>query len=62
MVQNSEYRSQAFHSSEKWGWFVALGVALIMGGGIAFGNVMAATVASVYYVGMRHADRRRYCT
>ncbi len=37
---------------EKWGWFVALGVALIMGGGIAFGNVMAATVASVYYVGM----------
>ena len=37
---------------EKWGWFVALGVALIMGGGIAFGNVLAATVASVYYVGM----------
>ncbi|WP_428427871.1 HdeD family acid-resistance protein [Pararhizobium sp.] len=37
---------------EKWGWFVALGVALIMVGGIAFGNVMAATVASVYFVGM----------
>ena len=37
---------------EKWGWFVALGVALIMGGGIAFGNAMAATVASVYYVGI----------
>lgn len=38
--------------TEKWGWFVALGVALIMSGGIAFGNVMAATVASVYTLGM----------
>ncbi len=38
--------------SEKWGWFVALGVAMIMAGGIAFGNVMAATVASVYTVGI----------
>jgi len=38
--------------SEKWGWFVALGVLMIMGGGIAFGNVMAATVASVYTVGI----------
>ncbi|MCV9963330.1 HdeD family acid-resistance protein [Pararhizobium sp. BT-229] len=37
---------------EKWGWFVALGVAMIMAGGIAFGNVLGATVASVYYVGI----------
>ncbi|WP_331373662.1 HdeD family acid-resistance protein [Sinorhizobium chiapasense] len=36
----------------KWGWFVALGVILIMCGGIAFGNLFAATVASVYYVGL----------
>lgn len=34
----------------KWGWFVALGVLLIMCGGIAFGNLLMATVASVYYV------------
>ncbi|OBZ95923.1 hypothetical protein ADU59_05840 [Pararhizobium polonicum] len=37
---------------EKWGWFVALGVVMIMGGSIAFGNVLAATVASVYSVGI----------
>lgn len=36
----------------KWGWFVALGVLLIMAGGIAFGNLLMATVASVYYVGL----------
>src|ERR671913_193844 len=39
-------------ASEKWGWFVALGVLMIMGGGIAFGNVLGATVASVYSVGI----------
>ncbi|WFU48387.1 HdeD family acid-resistance protein [Sinorhizobium terangae] len=36
----------------KWVWFVALGVILIMCGGIAFGNLLMATVASVYYVGI----------
>ncbi|ASY62037.1 hypothetical protein SJ05684_c05730 [Sinorhizobium sojae CCBAU 05684] len=36
----------------KWAWFVALGVLLIMAGGIAFGNLLMATVASVYYVGV----------
>lgn len=51
MVQNSNVVVRP-PLGEKWGWFVALGVALIMGGCIAFGNVMAATVASVYYVGM----------
>jgi uncharacterized membrane protein HdeD (DUF308 family) len=35
-----------------WGWFVALGVLLIMAGGIAFGNLLVATVASVYYLGI----------
>ncbi len=38
--------------SGKWGWFVALGVALLILGGIAFGNLVMATVASVYYVGL----------
>ncbi|HXV31982.1 MAG TPA: HdeD family acid-resistance protein [Sinorhizobium sp.] len=38
--------------ARKWGWFVALGVLLIMAGGIAFGNLLMATVASVYYVGL----------
>ena len=35
----------------KWGWFVALGVLLLILGGIAFGNLFVATVASVYVVG-----------
>ncbi|WFR97393.1 HdeD family acid-resistance protein [Rhizobium tumorigenes] len=36
----------------KWGWFVALGVLLLLLSGIAFGNLFVATVVSVYYVGM----------
>src|SRR5262245_16301719 len=36
----------------KWIWFVVLGVLLLLCGGIAFGNLLLATVVSVYYVGM----------
>jgi len=36
----------------KWGWFVALGVALLILGLFAFSNVLAATFASVIYVGV----------
>ena len=35
----------------KWGWFVALGILLLLFGIIAFGNLFVATVASVYLVG-----------
>ncbi len=35
----------------KWGWFVALGVVLLIFGIIAFGNLFIATVASVFVVG-----------
>ncbi|GAA2846566.1 uncharacterized membrane protein HdeD (DUF308 family) [Aminobacter aminovorans] len=35
----------------KWGWFVLLGVALTVLGVVAAGNLMIATVASVYFVG-----------
>jgi len=35
----------------EWGWFVALGIALVLLGMLAFGNVFAATVVSVLYVG-----------
>jgi uncharacterized membrane protein HdeD (DUF308 family) len=34
----------------RWGWFVALGIALIVLGAIAFFNTLLATVASVYTV------------
>lgn len=37
---------------DKWGWFVGLGVLLLIAGAIALGNLFIATVASVYYVGM----------
>lgn len=36
----------------KWGWFVALGLALLVFGFIAAGNLLWATVVTVYYVGM----------
>lgn len=36
----------------KWGWFVALGIVLLIVGVIALGNLLAATVASVYLVGI----------
>ncbi|MDR7223291.1 HdeD family acid-resistance protein [Aminobacter aminovorans] len=35
----------------KWGWFVLLGVALTVLGIVAAGNLLVATVASVYFVG-----------
>jgi len=41
-----------FDLSKKWGWFVALGVVLLILGGIALGNLVLATVVSVYYVGL----------
>jgi uncharacterized membrane protein HdeD (DUF308 family) len=34
-----------------WGWFVTLGVALLVLGVLAFGNLLAATSASVLFVG-----------
>ncbi|MDF2997346.1 MAG: hypothetical protein K0R27_2983 [Xanthobacteraceae bacterium] len=35
----------------KWGWFVALGVLMLVAGLIALGNLVLGTVASVFYVG-----------
>lgn len=36
----------------KWGWFVVLGILFLIFGGIAFGNLFLATIASVYVVGI----------
>ena len=38
--------------SRKWGWFVALGVAEIVAGGIASTNLIAANFASVLVIGI----------
>jgi uncharacterized membrane protein HdeD (DUF308 family) len=35
----------------KWVWFVLLGIAFIVLGGIAVSNLLLATIATVYYVG-----------
>lgn len=35
----------------KWGWFVALGVALLVLAFFAFGNLLLATLVSVFFVG-----------
>ena len=35
----------------KWGWFVALGVVMLVAGALAMANLFLATVVSVYYVG-----------
>lgn len=36
----------------RWGWFVALGVALLILAFLAFGNLIAATIVSVFIVGV----------
>lgn len=35
----------------KWIWFLLLGIVLIVLGGIALGNLLVATIATVYYIG-----------
>ncbi|MCF3638510.1 HdeD family acid-resistance protein [Rhizobium sp. TRM95111] len=35
----------------RWGWFVAVGILMLVLGVIALGNLLLATVASVYFVG-----------
>jgi uncharacterized membrane protein HdeD (DUF308 family) len=39
------------HVRSKWGWFLFLGIAMLILGGIAFGNLLTATVVSVYWIG-----------
>ncbi len=36
---------------QKWGWFAGLGILMMIAGLIAFGNLLAATVISVFFVG-----------
>ncbi|MFC0218111.1 uncharacterized membrane protein HdeD (DUF308 family) [Pseudochelatococcus lubricantis] len=35
----------------KWVWFLLLGIILLVLGGIALGNLLVATLATVYYIG-----------
>ena len=40
------------HLRMKWGWFVGIGLLLLICGAAALADLMVATVVSVYYVGM----------
>lgn len=46
-----DVRESLVKARDKWGWFVALGVLLLILGGVAFANLLVATVASVLFVG-----------
>jgi uncharacterized membrane protein HdeD (DUF308 family) len=49
--QDNALKNAIGSTRDKWGWFVALGVLLLIFGGIAFGYLFIATVASVYMIG-----------
>lgn len=45
--------AQAISSlTHKWGWFILLGIAMLLLGGIALSNLVFATEVTVYYVGI----------
>ncbi len=50
-LQGDALKDAIGRTRDKWGWFVALGVVLLIFGGIAFGNLFLATVVSVYFIG-----------
>ncbi|MFT0892145.1 HdeD family acid-resistance protein [Pseudochelatococcus sp. G4_1912] len=49
--QSSNINALAEDVRSKWGWFLLLGVILIMLGGVALGNLLVATLVTVYYIG-----------
>jgi uncharacterized membrane protein HdeD (DUF308 family) len=46
------HAAQDDRTAARWGWFVALGAIFVMLSVLAFGNLLAATVASVLLVGV----------
>lgn len=52
MVDMSEPVPGGADLKMRWGWIVALGIFFLIGGIIALGSVIAATVASVFVVGL----------
>lgn len=55
MADAIERRSGESELKTRWGWIVALGVIFLVGGIIALGSVVAATVASVFVIGVMMA-------
>ena len=52
LTNSRPYASEPRGFGSGWGWFVALGIALIGLGALAYYNLPAATMASVYAVGI----------
>lgn len=52
ILQNLRTPTDVAPLRAKWGWIVALGLVYVVAGFIALGSVMAATVASVFVVGV----------
>lgn len=50
-TSDTHFASPRVDLGPHWGWFVALGVALLILGVFALGNLIAATIASVLFVG-----------
>ncbi|HVZ07329.1 HdeD family acid-resistance protein [Rhodopila sp.] len=51
MTSNSPHGLGYLHLTSKWGWFVALGVALVLFGIFALVDVVAFTIVSVIFIG-----------
>lgn len=49
-IQEAANVSAMLH--DKWAWFAGIGVLLLIIGGLALSNLVVATVASVYFIGM----------
>jgi uncharacterized membrane protein HdeD (DUF308 family) len=52
IVTSGSLGSSAVRLRARWGWFAALGLAFILGGAIAFGSLVSATIASVVVNGV----------
>jgi len=50
--QDFKFTTTAAKKRTKWAWFLALGITFIGLGSIAIGNLVLATIATVYYVGI----------
>lgn len=47
---NPQVRQMLASLSDRWGWFVALGAAMVLLGMVALGHVVAATLVSVLFI------------
>lgn len=48
---SAPFQSELARAHSKWVWFVLLGLLFIVLGGLAIGNLLLATIVTVYYVG-----------